>query len=317
VLSVILCTHQPRPAFFRRTLDALAAQTLARDLWELLIVDNASTDALPAPEAIAATGGHVIREDTLGLTAARRRGIQETHGDLLVFVDDDNLLAPDYLAHARAIAEAWPVLGAWGGQCLPEFETPPEEWTREYWNWIGLRSLERDSWSNVPNDLQTAPFGAGLCVRRPVAEGYERLLQSDRLRSQLDRTGGALLGGGDSDFAMTACDLGLGTGVFARLQLTHLMPRQRLEEGYLLQLVEAMIYSHDLLRSFRGTAPTAPRSRAQRLLDFYEALWISPRERRFDAAKRRGHAAARRDLARVRQNLPPLGVGGEEPKQQP
>ena len=41
-VSVIICTHNPRPDAFRRVLDSLAAQTLPKAQWELLLVDNAS-----------------------------------------------------------------------------------------------------------------------------------------------------------------------------------------------------------------------------------------------------------------------------------
>ena len=48
-----------------------------------------------------------IREDELGLTPTRLRGIAEAEGDLLVFIDDDNILTPDYLERAAAIP--WPI----------------------------------------------------------------------------------------------------------------------------------------------------------------------------------------------------------------
>lgn len=43
MLSVILCTHNPRPDYIQRVVAALRAQTLGVDQWELLVVDNAST----------------------------------------------------------------------------------------------------------------------------------------------------------------------------------------------------------------------------------------------------------------------------------
>src|SRR5262245_3180408 len=96
--SVVICTHNPRLDYLRRALDGLKAQALPRDRWELLVVDNASDTA---PVAAADLAWHpraaVVREDVLGLTAARVRGIAATNGDLVVFVDDDNIVAPDYL----------------------------------------------------------------------------------------------------------------------------------------------------------------------------------------------------------------------------
>jgi glycosyltransferase involved in cell wall biosynthesis len=293
-LSVILCTHHPRESFFPRVLAALAAQTLPREQWELLVVDNASKPPLdPVPD------GRTIREETLGLVHARLAGIRESRGEILVFVDDDNLLAPDYLAETIEIGRAWPQLGTWGGQALAEWETTPPEWTRRFWNWIGVRELVRDLWSNVPDDTRTAPFGAGMCVRRRVAETWASELANDPIRCTLGRTGARLTGSEDSDLAFTACDLALGNGLFARLKLVHLIPQRRLEEDYLLELVESQTYSHTLLLHRRGIEPGTP-SRAQRLLHRYQSFFIAARDRRFDDARTRGREAAIREIARCK-----------------
>src|SRR6516162_1217058 len=120
--SVILCTHNPRPDYLSRVLAALRGQTLPAEQWEFLLVDNASERPLAEIwDIFWHPSGRHIRENELGLTAARLRGIRESGGDLLVFVDDDNVLAPDFLERAAGIAEQYPFLGAWSGQCLPKF----------------------------------------------------------------------------------------------------------------------------------------------------------------------------------------------------
>ena len=68
---------------------------------------------------------HHIREEVLGLTPARLRGIEEAQGELLVFVDDDNLLDSGYLTNAVEICEDYPFLGAFGGSIDGEFEVEP------------------------------------------------------------------------------------------------------------------------------------------------------------------------------------------------
>lgn len=300
-LSVILCTHNPRLDYFRRVLAALAAQTLPRSGWELLIIDNASTP--PVAERLDVAEARIVNENSLGLTHARLAGIRESRGDVLVFLDDDNVVAEDYLAVAREIAARWPRLGTWGGQALPEWEEQPAEWTRRYWNWIGVRELPRDLWSNLPNDLTTHPFGAGMCVRREVAEAYARGLSENPVRRSLGRTGAQLIGSEDSDLCFTASDLRLGNGLFRRLKLTHLIPRQRVQEEYLLRLVEALTFSHTILLQARGIPPHVP-SRAQRLLHGYESLFINERARKFDAARRRGRDAAIEKFSRIPERSP-------------
>src|SRR5580658_5937900 len=114
-LSVIICTYNPGADRLRSTLESLAAQTLSKEQWELLIVDNASQP--PVAEHCDITWhprGRHVREDRLGIIFARLCGINNTTGQLLVFVDDDNVLAPDYLENTIAIAERHPYLGVFG-----------------------------------------------------------------------------------------------------------------------------------------------------------------------------------------------------------
>jgi hypothetical protein len=191
-----------------------------------------------------------VRENELGLTPARLRGIKESNGKLLLFVDDDNLLAPAYLATAVAIHARFRQLGAYGaGQIKGEFESPPASEIAPYLNMLTLRDVPQPIWSNQPCWNASIPYGAGLCILSEVALAYARTLESDRLRRALDRTGQQLLSCGDVDLSLFACKLGLGTGVFPELSLTHLIPSNRLERNYLVALAEGHSTSHAILAS--------------------------------------------------------------------
>jgi glycosyltransferase involved in cell wall biosynthesis len=136
--SVLLCTRNPRPEYLGRVLASLRGQTLPAKQWELLLIDNASEQPLEQTVDISwHPRGRYIRENELGLTAARLRGIQEASGELLVFVDDDNVLTPDYLGQARTISARCPGLGVFGAGILePEFEVqPPVELLLTWVSW--------------------------------------------------------------------------------------------------------------------------------------------------------------------------------------
>lgn len=297
-LAVIVCTHNPRTDYFSQALAGLKAQTLAADLWTLLVIDNRSDEPV-APRFDFAPWGErarVIREETLGLTPARLRGIREADAELLVFVDDDNVLDPDYLDTALAIAGSKPFVGAWSGQCLPRFETPPPEWTRRYWGNLCIRQFETDVWSNLPRLPSTMPAGAGLCVREPAARRYLALHDEGARGVQLDRTGGSLISGGDQDLAACACDLGLGVGLFAALRLQHLIPPQRLELSYLERLSEGIGFSATLLDSYWGL-PAPMRTPVGRAIDLLRAWRQRDPHRRILRAAYRGRDKAARMLA--------------------
>ena len=254
MLSVVICTHNPRPAYFAKCLEALRSQTIALSSWELVIVDNRSDNPLAERTDLAwHPCARVVREKTLGLTPARLRGIRESKGDLLVFVDDDNVLDPDFLETAQHIMEERPFLGSWSGQCRPAFEEPPPAWTRRYWGNLVIRKFDKDVWSNLPRLSQSMPCGAGLCVRRKVAQHYLDLHESGKRSFQFDRNGKSLLSGGDNDLAACACDIGLGVGLIASLKLTHLISPERLTEAYLVRLSEGIFFSAVVLDHFRSS----------------------------------------------------------------
>ena len=124
MISVIICTHNPREDFLRRTLAALRAQTLPTTRWELLLIDNASEKSLSALWDLSwQPNARHLRENELGLTPARLCGIREAKGELLVFVDDDNILASDYLAATAELFSKRADLGvasgrSWGALAL-------------------------------------------------------------------------------------------------------------------------------------------------------------------------------------------------------
>ena len=264
--------------------------------WELLVVDNASEVPLAGRIDLSwHPSARLFREDKLGLTPARLRGIREAAGNLLVFVDDDNVLAPDFLSRTLRVAEEKSFLGAWSGQCHPGFERPPPEWTRRYWGNFPIREFTSDVWSNLPRLSETMPCGAGLCVRRNVAQQYLFLHESGKRVFQFDRAGTSLLSGGDNDLAACACDIGLGVALTASLELTHLIPPARLTEEYLARLLEGIYFSTVVLAYLRSS-PAELASYRVRWHEYLGALMAGGPHRRIRAACLRGR---RRGLAYV------------------
>jgi len=310
--SVIVCAHNPRVEYLRRVLEALREQTLPLAEWELLLVDNASAEPLSQTVDLSwHPNGRHIREMSLGLTEARQRGIAEARSELLVFVDDDNVLKSDYLSHAVAIASQHPDLGAWSGNVILAFEEPPAEWTKSYWRFLAERSVPQDAWACSATDTESTPFGAGLCVLRKVGLFYNDQLLQSPLRRNLDRKGSALVSGGDTDLALTACDMGMAAGVFARLELTHLIPPHRVTEEYLLRICRALAMSWMLLRLIRGTYPwRLPKGFKWWKLFIRECLARRGRERRFYIAENFGRRDACHLFARIK-------ASGEVPARPP
>ena len=315
-LTIVICTHNPRADYLERVIDGLKAQTLPRSQWELLVIDNASAEPLAGRVDLAwHPAARHVRETELGLTHARLRGIRESVSDLIVFVDDDNVLDPDYLEVAAGVAEARPYLAAWSGACRPAFDEPPPAWTRAYWGRLVIRPVEHDVWSNLPDLAATMPNGAGLCVRRLVADHYLGLHESGARGIVLDRKGGELLSGGDTDLCGCACDLGYGVGLFAALGLTHLIPPGRLTEDYLVRLVGGMAYTATVLSWLRPRGSVGPTPRwTARPARWLRLASMGVRQRRFYKAALDGEWRARRDLSQVTASTPPKTQTQDTPR---
>ena len=296
-LTVAVCTHNPRRDFLTRTLAALRAQTLAPDRWELLLIDNASAAPLAAdwPLDWHPAARHVT-EPELGIAPARMRAMREARAGWLLFVDDDNVLAPDYAERALARAGREPGLGCFGGQLVPEFETQPEEWTRQWWNYLAIRPLTNDRRATGPRHYDAFPPTAGMVVQRDVWEHYLALCTRDPRHLRLGVWGTRRVGGEDLDLALCAFDLGLGTGCFADLMLTHLMPAGRFTEDYLVQLVEGIAFSTVVLEGLRPAPAGPPAGFLAGLREWLRAWRLPAREGRFYRAQLRGRRLGRSTL---------------------
>lgn len=307
-VSVVICTHNPRQDHLERTLASLKKQTLPQEFWELLVVDNASATPVAGQHDLSwhANARHVV-ESKLGLTMARIRGIAETTSEVVLFVDDDNVLAPNYLSTVLEIMRREPQLGVIGaGRLEPEFEEAPEPGLMPYTPMLALRTVGTSRWSNDPQD-QTIPWGAGMAVSRAVADRYRHIILADPLKQRLDRAGNSLNSCGDDEFSWVACEMGLGKGVFTDLQVTHLIGRVRVQREYLLRLAEGHAFSRAFLRHIHGSKvhrvqdpPSISRFLGCLLrLRLSEAMyegerWATDRtrtdlDRAFDAAKRAGN----------------------------
>jgi hypothetical protein len=242
--------------YLPRVLQALKEQDLASSEWELLIIDNASSR--PVRELCDVSwhpNSRHVREEKLGLVPARLRGIQESTGSVLLFVDDDNVLRSDYLSEVLRIAREWPMLGVWGGHVGGVFEVEPPSEALEYLWMLGVRNVATVQWSNATFDNHAIPIGAGMCARRPVALKYASAATNSPYRQWLDRKGPDLVSGGDIDLALTACDAGLGAGVFPTLVVHHLIPRHRVDPQYIVRLAENIAYGQLLVKSVRTGLP--------------------------------------------------------------
>jgi glycosyltransferase involved in cell wall biosynthesis len=129
-VTVAICTWN-RAKLLDRTLTDLESQRIPDGVeWELLVVNNHCTD--DTDDVIARHADRLpirrLFEKTQGSSHARNCAIEAARGELLIWVDDDVLVPPDWLACYVECARQWPEMAYFGGPVLPWFEVEPPAW---------------------------------------------------------------------------------------------------------------------------------------------------------------------------------------------
>ena len=263
-ITAVVCTYNPRPDHLGPTLDSLRGQSLPVDDWEFLLVDNKSDEPLDGRVDLSwHPHARMIREDRAGLTWARLRSYHEAAAPLIVYIDDDNILDPDYLRLALERFEAEPDLGAAGGKSLPVYEVDPPDWFAALGIHLACRDLGDTvldaSWRGVPlaerSYPECAPVGAGMCVRKEAYAAYVEAAASDSVRTALGRSGESLASGEDNDIIMSVLDAGWRVAYLPELSLQHLIPAGRLTPDYLERIAYGSNRTWVLVLNVHGICP--------------------------------------------------------------
>jgi glycosyltransferase involved in cell wall biosynthesis len=132
--TIQLCTYN-RAALLARVLEACFDQTIAEDAYEVVLVDDGSTDDTPAVIAIARARATcsftVVTQPNGGLARARNAGLARTSGERVIFIDDDVLPVPTFVEEHVAAASRHPGAIVRGGAIEVEDpdDLPPPIWS--------------------------------------------------------------------------------------------------------------------------------------------------------------------------------------------
>lgn len=143
-ISVVICTYN-RDKFIGEALNCLARQTLPADAFEIIVVDNNSTDntARITKDFIAAhphLNARYVHEPNKGLSFARNRGIREANAPVITYIDDDAEAIPGFLQQIADFMHADNTIAGVGGKVIPKYsESREPEWMSKYLNgFVGL-----------------------------------------------------------------------------------------------------------------------------------------------------------------------------------
>ncbi|KYC39424.1 glycosyl transferase [Scytonema hofmannii PCC 7110] len=217
-------------------LERLFNQSGVEDLnWEILIIDNNSSDR--TSEIIQTLQknniGYQLRyylETEQGAAFARLRAVREAQGELIGFLDDDNLPAPDWIAQAVAFGKEYPQAGAWGGQIHGEYEVQPPENFKRIQSFLAIR--ERGEKPNLYDPVNLSlPPAAAVVIRK------QAWLDNVPNRPALSgKVPGLMIQGDDYEPLLYIHKAGWQIWYNPAMHTHHQIPYWRLEKDYLLAL---------------------------------------------------------------------------------
>jgi glycosyltransferase involved in cell wall biosynthesis len=236
-VTVMVATHN-RASLLRQTLEALIEQETPESLgWEILVVDNGSTDGtLEVFRTMAMLAPGRLRylfEPRLGKSRALNAGLAVARGAVIALTDDDVSPAVDWVATAATVLDTRGVDGA-GGRILPRWEVEPPSWllgSRQLLDCLAIMDFDRPVMLPVPPGRPPQVWGANMVFRR------QALMALDGFDTRLGPVGDRRFCEEDCDIVRRMLAAGRSMAYDPALTVFHRVPRARLKRAYFRRLM--------------------------------------------------------------------------------
>jgi glycosyltransferase involved in cell wall biosynthesis len=230
-ITVVLCTYN-RCHSLATALASVAASELPNSVeWEVLIVDNNSTDQTRAVvESFCQKYPARFRylfEAHQGKSYALNSGIRAACGDVLAFMDDDVTVDPKWLQNISADLLADSCVGV-GGRILPDWPCVPPSWLPSN-TWYGMAPLVMFDMGPEAGPLNAPPFGTNMAFHRRVFEKY------GAFRTDLGPRPKSEIRNEDTEFGNRLLAAGEQLRYEPKAVVRHVVPQERLRQRFFLR----------------------------------------------------------------------------------
>ena len=251
MISIIICTYN-RDRFIYQTLQHIADNSFDRSAFEIVLVNNNCTDNTDAEckrfaKAHPDIDFRYFVETKQGLSHARNRGIDESRGDILVFLDDDAFVRSDYLSVLSRQMEQHTDAMAFGGKITPLFESGEEPKWLGKWTYSWVSAIDKGS-SVVPFEGNSYPIGANMGFRKECIDAC------GKFNTELGRSKKNLMGGEEKDIFNRVKDKNYTILYFPDLEVQHVIPPQRTTKEYIKKMALGIGMSERLRTKKLSTA---------------------------------------------------------------
>lgn len=269
-LSIIIATYN-RAENLRRTLRSLTVQTLDNSLFEVVVVNNNSSDHTPkvCEEFALENPGinfRMITETRQGLSHARNAGLENSTGKYIAIIDDDEEVNADFAKSWHGFFEQFPDAAAAGGQMIPLYEYTPPGWLTKYTEGpIAGTFMLGDK---VLLLKRRYPIGGNMGIRRSAIEKY------GMFNPELGRTGKSLLGGEEKDLIKRMRDGGEKIYYNPGAVIYHIIPEDRFSDEYF-DRVTKMIGVSERIRTLAESETSYKKRLISELIKWEATLFLS------------------------------------------
>lgn len=197
--------------------------------WQLVIVDNGSTDETPS--TIESYRGRLpltaLREPRAGKNRALNAGLSVVAGDLIVLTDDDTFPARDWLVEMSRCARAHPEVDVFAGRILPRWETPPAPWILDAVPQTAAYTLTGKRHVEGPISPELI-FGPNMAVRRVIFQDGVRFDES------IGPNGASYAMGSETELTLRLVGAGHRTWYCDQAVVEHYIRKQQLDRNWIL-----------------------------------------------------------------------------------
>ena len=236
-LSVVICTYN-RGKYLPMVLDSLKLQQYPTDSFEIVLVNNNSTDDTEPivrayqQEAPSLPLNYLV-EYNQGISHSRNRGVKESKGDIIVFIDDDETVEPDFLRSVNDFFTQYPDAGISSGPVIPVYETRQPEWLSLFT--MRLITGAYDKGDHIkPLPPKDYPGTGHACFRKDLFDKY------GAFDTALGRKGNSLMGAEDKDFFLRLMNGGEKCYYLPAAKIYHHIPDSKLTNEHFKKLTYAL-----------------------------------------------------------------------------
>lgn len=229
MVSVIVCTYN-RAHYLAETLAHLLGQSASIDTFEVVLINNNSTDHTEdiCDQFVTENPSFPFRyiiEKAQGLSHARNRGIKEAKGDILTFIDDDAFTQPNYVQVITDHFKANPKTTAIGGKIIPQYEEEAPKWMSKFLLPLIAALDMGDEVKVFPKGK--FPIGANMSIRK---EAFKKHGDFD---VNLGRKGESLEGSEEKDLFFRLIKAGAKITYLPQAGVHHIIPAKRVSMDYI------------------------------------------------------------------------------------